>query len=299
MSGQIVLHDHTLDKTVGQRRDHQKYVVKAAALEGTDEAWVATAGWDAKVLLYRLKKRPTGTFNALGQPVARIELKTNPETLAFSKPQTLDSPVLIVTRRDSTSLHYYELPSIPDIVSDQGPTLLKHLGSQNLAPASNAWVSFSPSSISICPTDHTMIAVATSAVPHMKLIIARLLFPLGSASAAAPTQASLTRAQITQREQEESAIFIHSSTLAPQSQYSTPQVTWRPDGTGVWVNGDDGVLRGIEAKTGKIVATLKYGHEPGSKIRSIWAGWVEDINGNEEWVMSGGFDRRLVVWKHM
>ena len=81
--------------------------------------------------------------------------------------------------------------------------------------------------------------------------------------------------------------------MAPQTPYSTPQVVWRPDGSGLWVNGDDGVLRGLEAKTGKVVATLEGGHEAGSKIRSIWCGMVE----GQEWLVSGGFDRRLVVWK--
>ena len=297
MSGQIALHDHATDKTLDQRRDHQKYVVKAVALEDTDGAWLATAGWDAKVLLYRLVRHPAGTYETLGASVAQIELKTNPETLTFAQSQTSDSPVLIVTRRDSTSLHYFQLPPVPKIATGQSPVTLKHLGSQNLVPASNTWVSFSPSSISICPTDPTVLAVATSAVPHMKLIIARLLFPVASASGAPLTQASQTQAQNALQKREESAIIIHSSTLAPQSQYSTPQVTWRPDGTGVWVNGDDGILRGVETKTGKIVATLNNGHEPGSKIRSIWAGWVEGANGKEEWVISGGFDKRLVVWK--
>lgn len=68
------------------------------------------------------------------------------------------------------------------------------------------------------------------------------------------------------------------------------------------MNGDDGALRGIEATTGKIVATLKEGgHETGSKIRSIWAGLVhlEGVEGDteEEWVVSGGFDRRLIAWR--
>ena len=38
----------------------------------------------------------------------------------------------------------------------------------------------------------------------------------------------------------------------------------------MFVNGDDGVIRGLETKTGKVVATLHGGHEVGSKIRSIW-----------------------------
>jgi len=57
------------------------------------------------------------------------------------------------------------------------------------------------------------------------------------------------------------------------------------------------VLRGIEAKTGKIIATLSNGHEVGSKIRSIWAGLVDIGGTKEEWVISGGFDKRLVIWK--
>ena len=65
----------------------------------------------------------------------------------------------------------------------------------------------------------------------------------------------------------------------------------------MWVNGDDGVVRGVEARTGKVVALLKGGHEGGSKVRSVWAGWVGVGEGREEWVVSGGFDRRLVVWK--
>ena len=111
------------------------------------------------------------------------------------------------------------------------------------------------------------------------------------------TQQAQTRAKLAIQDREESAIQVHVSTLAPQTSYSTPQVYWRPDGTGVWVNGDDGALRGIEAKTGKIIVTLKNGHEFGSKIRSVWAGLVDVDGEKEEWVVSGGFDKRLVVWK--
>jgi hypothetical protein len=65
------------------------------------------------------------------------------------------TPALVVARRDSTSLHYYSVPS-PD---SPGFTLL---GKQNLAPHSNAWVAFTPSDIQACPTNPHLIAVATS-----------------------------------------------------------------------------------------------------------------------------------------
>lgn len=57
-------------------------------------------------------------------------------------------------------------------------------------------------------------------------------------------------------------------------------------------------MRWVEAKTGKIITTLSTGHDNGSKIRSIWCGMVDvDGAGKQEVVVSGGFDRRLIVWK--
>ena len=57
--------------------------------------------------------------------------------------------------------------------------------------------------------------------------------------------------------------------------------------------------------TGKVVALLK-GHEPGTKVRSLWTGIVRVANdvddsdegtNEEEWLVSGGFDKRVIVWK--
>ena len=293
MSGQVILYDHVTNEVLDARRDHKKYVVKTAIWEGSTPKLLATAGWDAKVNLYTLRQDTDGGYLALGEPTATITLQTNPETILFVKDPNTETLYLIVTRRDSTSLHYYSIET-----SSATPTRLA--GSQNLTPHSNAWIAFSPSAIALSPTDPTLIAVATSALPHMKLLVVRLLFPRSAQSvpAAAPlTQASQTRAALATSDGEEAAIVLHVNTLAPQTAYSTPQVAWRPDGTGVWVNGDDGVVRGVEIMSGKVVAFLREGHEVASKVRSIWAGWVGYGEKREEWVVSGGFDKRLVVWR--
>ena len=253
MSGQVVLYDHETDTVLDERRDHTKYVVKVA----TWKQIIVTAGWDKKVFLYHA----SGDFSSLGSPTAAITLSTNPETIAFVEHPESDHAILLITRRDSTSLFYYSLE-------------LKLLGSQNLAPYSNSWITFTPCSVEVCPKDPTLLAVATSAVPHMKVIIVRLLLPpltgIPSNNASPITQTAQTRSNLAIQDREEAAIQVYVSTMAPQTSYSTPQVVWRPDGTGVFVNGDDGVIRGLEARTGKIVATLHGGHEVGSKIRSIW-----------------------------
>ena len=105
------------------------------------------------------------------------------------------------------------------------------------------------------------------------------------------TQATQSRLALELADRDSEAILTHVSAGAPQTPYSTPQVCWRPGGSGVWVNGDDGVIRGIESRTGEVISVLRGGHEPGSKIRSICAGLLED---GRECVVSGGFDRRAV-----
>ncbi|THZ15167.1 WD40 repeat-like protein [Aureobasidium pullulans] len=289
MSGQLVVSD--LQGVVfDKRRDHAKYVVQIITHELEDVTWLATAGWDGKVHLYSIDVAATNP--KLPAPVASISLPTNPEALLFIKHPDNGSLVLIITRRDSTHLFYYSVDSEARL-----------LGKQNLAPHSNAWIAFTPSAIALCPTDSTLIAIATSAIPHMKLLIVRLMVPSmdGDASIASlvpaeETQASQARAALALQDRESAAILIQCNTMAPQTAYSTPALTWRPDGTGVWVNSDDGAIRGIEATTGKIIATLK-GHEPGSKVRCLSAAWVKAGDVKQEWLVSGGFDHKLIVWK--
>ncbi|KAJ5106155.1 hypothetical protein N7456_002830 [Penicillium angulare] len=309
MSGHLLLQHKS--RILDTRKDHAKYVVKVIAYEDQTESgyrkfWIATAGWDGNVFLYRLEI-PTGEEEAdspliLGDPVARIKLSTNPESLLFVPHVDSGELMLLVSRQDSTYIYYYKVSS--------SASELPLVGKQNLAPHSNAWVAFSPAHMALSPNDPGLIAVATSTLPHLKVMVVRLLFP--SANSLNDTQMSAADIAVTQTTQalealniqnrEDAAILLQANTFAPQTAYSTPQVAWRPDGSGLWVNGDDGVVRGIETKTGKLMATLKDGHEPGCKVRTIWAGYVQvagkdGSSAQEEWIISGGFDKRLIVWK--
>lgn len=317
MSGQLILQRGA--EVLGRRKDHSKYAVKVVACEkeadsGSGKVLVATAGWDARICVYEFDipvddggDRGDAVVN-ISEPAGYINVTTNPETMLFVR-HDLGRIMLLVSRRDSTHLYYYQVDSLSAATS---PTECKLLGQQNLAPHSNAWVTFSPSGMALSPHDPGLLAVATSSLPHMKVIVVRLLFPRAETfdhdnahtEPEPETQATQALAALALQNREDAAILIQANTFAPQTAYSTPQIVWRPDGSGVWVNGDDGVVRGIEARTGKVVSMLKQGHEVGYKVRTIWAGWVEvpknDDGGEaavEEWVVSGGFDKRLIVWK--
>jgi hypothetical protein len=305
MSGKLLLYDTVSDQILDERKDHSKYVVKIASWSDGDSVLVASAGWDSKVFLYRICIG--GDAPRIGEPLSTLTLTSIPETLLFVRSPEDGSPILLVARRDSTFLYYYSVPQV-------SASAFRLLGKQNLAPHSNAWVAFTPADVRICPTDPSVVAVATSSTPHMKILIVELLLPptqpagtndtagLEAAELGALTQAAQARAELLVADREEAAILVNVSTMAPQTAYSTPRLTWRPDGTGLYVSSDDGIVRGIEAKSGKLITSME-GHEPGSKLRCLWTGTLEtndneasDVAGAREVLISGGFDQRLILW---
>lgn len=300
MSGKVVIHDSSTGELISERRDHSKWAVHLASCtlaSDRSETLVATAGWDQKINIHVLPSIDERAVPELQAPIDTITLQSNPESLIFVRNPDTNKLYLIVSRRDSSFLYYfhidYEAQSIKTIPA----------GRQNLAPHSNAWVAFTPSTLALHPTDPTLVAIATSHLPHLKVIVVRLLFPdtpstQGFTQQAPPeTAAAQARADLALQDREDAAIILQVSTQAPQTPYSTPQISWRPDGSGVWVNGDDGVVRGVEVKTGKVVALLRA-HEVGSKVRTLWAGYSNNENGEKrELLISGGFDKKVFIWE--
>ncbi|KAF2440496.1 hypothetical protein P171DRAFT_457360 [Karstenula rhodostoma CBS 690.94] len=299
MSGKLLLFDTKTEQILDQRKDHGKYVVKIATWSMDSYTVVASVGWDAKVFLYRIGTDSTEL--RLGEPVATISLPTVPETLLFIHSPETSRPILLLTRRDSTFLYYYAITTEGGVNSAMSP-----IGKQNLSPHSNAWVAFSPADVQVNPVDSSVVAVATSSTPHMKLLVVKLLLPPeaevssdGSEGVISQpaTQASQARADRLLQEKEEAAIMVNVSTMAPQTAYSTPRLMWRPDGSGIYVSSDDGVVRGFETNTGRLMASLTA-HEPGSKIRCLCAGQANfGADDQEEFLLTGGFDQKLVLWR--
>lgn len=295
MSGKLLTHDVNNASLLSEVRHHTKWAVTSAYHHdrSTSMRLLATAGWDQKVNIYVFPppSSPSPRPYTIPPPIYTITLPTNPESLLFVTNPDTNQLNLTLSRRDSTFLHYYFIDLSDNTIS------VTPSGTQNLAPHSNAWATFTPSCLSPSPIDATLLAVATSHLPHLKLLIVRLLFPDPPTQASSTaTPASAARASLALQDIEDRAIAIQVSTMAPQTPYSTPQVAWRPDGSGVWVNGDDGVVRGVEAASGKVVSLLRA-HEVGSKVRTLWAGYLGVDEQRREVVVSGGFDKRVFVWE--
>jgi hypothetical protein len=132
MSGKVVVYDSQKDELVAQRKDHAKYVVHVASYESGDHVWLATAGWDQKVLLYKCCiTDETITFD---DAIGTIQLPSNPEALLFRRQPDSNMLYLLVTRRDSTFIYYYEIAEDMLISSVSKPVIMSISGKQNLAP---------------------------------------------------------------------------------------------------------------------------------------------------------------------
>lgn len=132
MSGKVIVYDSLQDKLVAHRKDHAKYVVHVASWERGDRVWLATAGWDQKVLLYECHiTEDSITFE---DPVGTIQLPSNPEALLFRSEPASRTTYLLVTRRDSTFIYYYEITDSLLLSSASKPVTVPITGKQNLAP---------------------------------------------------------------------------------------------------------------------------------------------------------------------
>lgn len=181
---------------------------------------------------------------------ASITLPTLPEGMLFALHD--EELVLVICARDTCFLDYYSVPS-----------LILH-SRINMNQNKDLWVSFSGIDISQQPSGPRYIGLSTSTTPHGRW----LAFEVG-------------------KEELKGNIF-HG---APQSDLGVlPRHVWRPDGSGFWVNSDDGVIRGVELKSGKVIERLA-GHD--SAVRTLWSGVVD----GKEILVSGAFDKSVMLYR--
>lgn len=88
-------------------------------------------------------------------------------------------------------------------------------------------------------------------------------------------------------------IIKNLNTLSPQDKFSQPLIAWRHNSekeSGIWVMGDDGVVRGLDLLDDKVAVELKQ-HQ--TKIKDFTCFYE---NGYEVLITSG-IDRQTFEWK--
>ncbi|KAF3936881.1 hypothetical protein ABW19_dt0205980 [Dactylella cylindrospora] len=290
MSGDIAI--STLRGDVLQRWEgHKKYIVKLAISDPLPESneqeevrYLAAASYDKSLSIHKLSIPVAASSSSL--PDDGIEIDPVIPKLTFLQiiqfPQTvedvifsqnhqdsshsLSSQLLIATIRDSAYLHIFSPSPDADADTSTAPNPFTLLSKTPLNATSTTWLTYTPTSLTTHPHHPHLLSLITSSLPSPKIIIYNLSTMTVDKEFTVPVQLSA---------------------------YSTGIIVWRSDdsASGLWVNGDDGVVKGVEVKSGGVKVELN-GHN-GRKVRCLAAGVVD----GEEVLISGGFDGGLNVWK--
>lgn len=263
---EILANDSTLSvNLINVTKIHSKLVTDAKYLETENGKYLITLGWDFLVKVFESKDDKTCLVS---------EHKLTVQGTCIDAIEYNGSIVVIIGKNDSTLLEVFSLVNRE----------LKMVYKISLNDAEFLSSIFSARCLRIFENDQgiPLIAVATSHEPYMRLILVSLkefdtLFKTIEDRETIPTKRN--------------QILKNLNTMAPQDKYLAPQIEWRSDGSGIWVVGEDGILRGIDLSKEQVIVEVPA-HK--GKIKTFTSGL--DINGNEINV-SCGTDRDIKLWR--
>lgn len=261
--------DDTLN-TITEFPAHKRLIVDAKYIKFNDTRYIITLGWDFYLRLIKLENQQ---FSVLS------EVKLTQQGTCFDVTNYENQLVIVLGKLENTLLDVYT------INQDQLGLLYKI----SLNDAEFTSSSFSPRCITIQSNAAIpVIAVATSHEPYMRLIIV-----------------SLKEIELIQQDSQNAPIkrnqiIKNLNTMSPQDKYSQPIISWRlihpenthPKNSGVWIMGDDGVIRGVDLIHEKPILTLSGAHQ--GKIKEFITYFDSEYN---ERLISCGVDREVTIWK--
>lgn len=242
--------------TVTSTRAHRKLIIDVVHVRVKNTDFLVSMSRDLTVKVFSVIDSITlvseYTMPSLGSCIAAVNYK--------------DKLVVILGKIDHTVL---------DVLVLQDDSL-SPLYKISLNDAEFGAYVFSPRTIRILNTAEVpLVAVATSHEPYMRLIVVSLKdFDTMEKQEIPPT----IRNQM----------LLNISTSSPQDKFSQPLIEWRPDGSGLWVAGDDGVIRGMDL-TAKLV-TVEF-REHKHRIKSL----SRALSGDKEAVFSSDSGLKSVL----
>lgn len=255
--------------------------------------YFASIGWDKRVVIGKFLKTDIGVS---AHVIGEFSLPTNPTCVSLSLDEKTKLPILLVGRMDSTLLSMFAIRK-NDAVEIARISL-------NDSEFSN--YSFQP--MSIANSQKNIFSIGTDHLPYMRLIT--VILPsieeiVGNKKyhPAISNSTSLDAQLDSIASQQETIQTINSkvpvvrqliisnyNTMSPQDKYSNAIVLPRYHENGVWIVGDDGIIRGFDLSSGKIKANLK-GNSGRAKCAS-----VGHQKSGEYLIFCGALDKKIKMW---
>lgn len=242
-------------KTLNSVQAHERLIVDMKTIEHNGSLYIFSLGWDRYLKVFTVDKEGSLLLVTSGPQISSQGICI--ELLSFK-----NEVFVMIGKKESSAM---------DIQCLDTSQSLTHKCQIALSDAEYATTKFSPLCIrAVCANSVPLVAVATSHEPFMRVVLVTL------ADIDKVHNESILRSQI-------SANF---NTMSPQDKYSEACIAWNVDGSGLWIFGDDGIVRCLEVKTGLIVDE-REGHE--GRVKSM------DTCGNQ--LLTCGIDRRLILWE--
>ncbi|CAK9435929.1 uncharacterized protein LODBEIA_P05450 [Lodderomyces beijingensis] len=295
MSGMLYLKRTRSLESISQFATGSRFVVDAQYIRLGKEDYIVTLAWNNSLKLSRVKAKE--------KQVEQVsELKLNQQGTCFGLTIYRDRLVLLLGKLDNTLLEVYTLEGEVEEEDGKNKFELKYKISINDAEFTTA--SFSPRRIIIWNSgEHAgeipLVAVATSHEPYMRVIITSLID--FDAVTSTSTSTEIRRNQI----------IRNLNTMSPQDKFSQPIIAWRL-GTeknnnnkvsGIWVMGDDGVIRGMDVVSGDVAVELKdditntgQGQSKSQTNHGKIKEFIGFVDQNRETLISCAVDKSITQW---
>lgn len=215
-----------------EQQIHTKLVSDMTVVHWREKNYLVSVGWDNLVKVHEVRETAIEeSFQAYSTPN---------RALCMDACVYQDQLVILVGKSEMT------LMDVLTIKEDKVDLAFKIA----LNDAEFSAAGFSPHAIQIFHNGQVpLVAVGTSHEPYMRLVLVSL-------KEFGKDGDSIRRNQI----------ITNINTMAPQDKYSQALLSWRPDGSGVWVFGEDGVVRGVDLLKERVAVELKKSE---SRIKSF------------------------------
>lgn len=258
MNGKVYMGEFTENMLkftmVAEEQIHARLVTDVKVVKWNGKDYLVSMGWDLLVKVHEIVS--TGLV-PVGEPY-----KLGNQGCCMDACVYKDKLIILAGKNEITLL---------DVISMDKELQLKLEFKIALNDAEFSASGFTPRCIRILTSENgiPLVAVGTSHEPYMRLIVVTLK----ELNAESPE--SIKRNQI----------ITNINTLSPQDKYSQAHIEWRYDGSGVWIMGEDGVVRGLDISKEEVILLLSE-HDGRIKTASV----ADDV------IITCGTDRRVIRW---
>lgn len=241
-------------KIIAEEQIHARLIVEVRCIRWNNRDFLVSLGWDFFVKVFQIDE--TG-IHPYGEPFKLVNQGSCMDACVFN-----NTLVILIGKSEITLLDVIRIDEHQQLVLDCRIAL-------NDAEFSAS--GFSPMCVRIFSDGEgvPLVAVGTSHEPFMRAIIVSL------------NEVGKAQDGVIRRNQ----IIANVNTMCPQDKYSQAVLDWRTDGTGLWVLGDDGFVRGVDLSSGKIAVELS-GHD----------GRIKSLAVCTSTLVTGGTDRKILQW---